>query len=103
MVEPDLAVEEACPLTQAEFNQASWDVINDEEMSDKVWGPIETWDVSQVASFRAAFTSLRKEEGGLSGSNSKAVLWAGAGVENWVTYKMEDLRVAFWYCQSFNG
>jgi surface protein len=91
-------------LTDAEFKQATWDVVNlDTERATEKWGILGDWDVSVVKDFSYAFSTYRNETGGYqSGNNPKAAKFIGVGLDAWITSAVTDLGSTFNGASSMN-
>ena len=90
------------PLTQSEFYQATWDVINSPSTSVAKWGPIEDWDTSGVPSFENAFSTYRNEAGYRGGYGNKAATFNG-DISKWITSSVKNLRYTFREAAAFNS
>ena len=91
------------PLTQSEFYEATWEVVNSPSTSVTKWGPIEDWDTSGVPSFKRAFTDFRKEDGKFSkDGNLKAAMFNG-DVSKWDTSSATSLYSTFGGAAAFNS
>jgi surface protein len=92
-------------LTDADFNQASWDWVQDTTTATNKWGSIEGWDVSKVTSMAYAFSTDRNEVGGVRNSskpNTKAATF-NADLNTWVTTDVTSLVGMFLGATAFNG
>ena len=90
-------------LTQSEFYEATWAVVNSPSTSVTKWGPIEDWDTSGVPSFANAFTTYRNEAGGYEyNGNPKAATFNG-DISKWITTSVKSLKWTFGRAAAFNG
>ena len=92
-------------LTQSEFTQATWNVVNSPSTSVTKWGPIKDWDTSGVPSFENAFATGRNAAGDWTGyvsSNPKAATFNG-DVSKWNTSSAKSLDSTFYGAAAFNG
>jgi surface protein len=89
-------------LTQAEFYQATWDVVNSPSTSVTKWGPIEDFDTSGATTLEFAFTTARNEAGEPNGQNTKAATFNG-DISKWITSSVTSLRNTFSSAAAFNG
>ena len=92
------------PLTQSEFYEATWEVVNSPSTSVTKWGPIEDWDTSDVTTLQYAFATHRNEAGSNSGfsSNSKIAAFNG-DISKWDTSSVKSLDFTFYRAAAFNG
>jgi hypothetical protein len=74
-------------LTDAEFQQATWDYVQDAVYATTKWGDIGDWDTSGVVDFSYAFSTNRNQAGGsyVSSSNPKAATFVGTAISKWDT------------------
>ena len=91
------------PLTQSEFYEATWEVVNSPSTYATKWGPIEDWDTSGVPSFFRAFTTFRNETGEYAyNGNSKAATFNG-DISKWDTSSATSMVATFNKAAAFNG
>ena len=90
-------------LTQSEFYEATWAVVNSPSTYATKWGPIEDWDTSGVPSFKYAFSTLRNEGGRMvSHYNPKAKTFNG-DLSKWNTSSVNNMKYTFGEASSFTG
>ena len=92
------------PLTQSEFYQATWDVINSPigHVRHHRWGPIEDWDTSGVTTFQGVFSVGRQENGNDHGNNPDVATFNG-DISKWDTSSVTELYGTFDGAKAFNG
>ena len=100
------------PLTQSDFNAATWEVVNSPSTSVTKWGPIEDWDTSGVTTLKYAFSTSRNEAGNYvpRGScmtpdrycNPSAATFNG-DISKWITSSVTDMGWTFNGAAKFNG
>ena len=91
-------------LTQSEFYEATWAVVNSPSTYATKWGFIEDWDTSNVTTFLRAFYTDRNEAGGqgCNPCNTKATYFNG-DLSKWNTTSVKSLSRTFQGAAAFNS
>ena len=90
-------------LTDATFKTASWDWVQDATTATTKWGAIGDWDVSGVADFTRALSTVRNEAGeGATNGNLKAAFFVGTSLSKWITISATSMQNTFYGASEMN-
>ena len=86
------------------FKEASWDWVQDTVSATAKWGSIGDWDVSMVAAFDYAFSTMRDFGGSYAnGGNPKAATFIGTDISKWITTTVTSMYYAFYHANKMNA